>query len=110
MPTNNEEPRTRATVQPHTSKNGTHAVRNAIVHSESDRTRYAEGWRAGKPQEDPSKMKTWGFISARPSEFLIRIRRGEVISSGQGAACFKWPWDSVAIVPTTVQKLHFTAD
>ncbi|MBM4777662.1 MAG: hypothetical protein GQE15_08150 [Archangiaceae bacterium] len=55
-------------------------------------------------------MKRWGVISAKPSEFLIRMRGGEVISSGQGATVFKWPWDSVAIVPTTVQRLQFTAD
>ncbi|MBS1152787.1 MAG: band 7 family protein [Myxococcaceae bacterium] len=68
------------------------------------------GWRAGKPEEDPEKMKKWGYVSAKPSEFLVRMRGGKVISSGQGASCFKWPWDSVAIVPTTVQTLHFTAD
>lgn len=68
------------------------------------------GWRAGRPEEDPEKMKKWGFISARPSEFLIHMRRGQVIRSGQGASCFKWPWDSVAVVPTTVQRLQFVAD
>ncbi len=68
------------------------------------------GWRAGKPEEDPEKMKKWGYVSAKPSEFLVRMRGGTVVSSGQGASCFKWPWDSVAVVPTTVQTLHFTAD
>ncbi len=68
------------------------------------------GWRSGKPEEDPEKMKRWGYVSAKPSEFLVRMRGGKVVSSGQGAACFKWPWDSVAVVPTTVQTLHFTAD
>ena len=33
-----------------------------------------------------------------------------MVSSGQGASCFKWPWDSVAIVPTSIQRLQFTAD
>jgi flotillin len=72
--------------------------------------RSVEGWRAGKPEEDPEKMKRWGYVSAKPSEFLVRMRGGKVVSSGQGASCFKWPWDSVAVVPTTVQTLHFTAD
>ena len=37
-----------------------------------------EGWRAGKPEEDPEKMKRWGLITARPSEFLIHMRGGSV--------------------------------
>ena len=72
--------------------------------------RYSEGWRRGKPEEDPEKLKRWGWIAARPSEFLIRMRGGRVIASGQGATVFKWPWDSVAVIPTTVQRLQFTAD
>ncbi|MBE2249646.1 MAG: hypothetical protein IAE78_08855 [Myxococcus sp.] len=80
------------------------------VSSEVEPTRYAQGWRRGKPEEDPDKVKPWGVISARPSEFLIRMRGGSVVTSGQGATVFKWPWDSVAIVPTTVQRLQFTAD
>lgn len=73
-------------------------------------TRYHQGWRRGKPEEDPEKLKRWGWISAKPSEFLIRMRGGRVLSSGQGATIFKWPWDSVAIVPTSIQRLHFVAD
>lgn len=77
---------------------------------QGDGSRYAEGWRRGKPEEDPEKTKKWGWISAKPSEFLIRMRGGNVVSAGQGATVFKWPWDSMAIVPTTVQRLHFVAD
>ncbi|HEX5746962.1 MAG TPA: SPFH domain-containing protein [Archangium sp.] len=74
--------------------------------------RYSQaGWRAGKPEEDPEKMKKWGLVTARPSEFLIHMRRGRVRDvSGQGASCFKLPGDAVAIVPTSVQRLQFTAD
>lgn len=79
--------------------------------SDAQRLRYNDGWRAGKPAEDPEKTKKWGWISARPSEFLVHMRRGKLMpSSGQGASCFKWPGDSVAIVPTTIQKLRFSAD
>ena len=69
-------------------------------------------WRAGRPAEDPEKTKRWGFVTAKPSEFLVHVRRGQVrlASSGQGATCFKWPWDSVAVVPTSLQRLAFTAD
>ncbi|WP_437927613.1 SPFH domain-containing protein [Sorangium sp. So ce291] len=75
------------------------------------RGRYDQGWRAGKPAEDPEKLKRWGRISAKPSEYLIHMRRGQLRpTSGQGASCFKLPGDSVAVVPTTVQKLQFEAD
>ncbi|AEI68462.1 SPFH domain-containing protein [Corallococcus macrosporus] len=76
-----------------------------------EQPRYADGWRAGKPAEDPEKMKRWGLVTARPSEFLVHMRRGRVRDvSGQGASCFKLPGDSVAIVPTSIQRLQFTAD
>ncbi|MBE4748682.1 hypothetical protein G4177_10965 [Corallococcus sp. ZKHCc1 1396] len=89
------------------------AGRPALVRLEGgqDRSRYTDGWRAGKPAEDPDKVKGWGLITARPSEFLIHMRRGRVREvSGQGASCFKLPGDSVAIVPTSIQRLQFTAD
>ena len=74
--------------------------------------REEDGWRRGRPIEDPEKTKRWGFVTAKPSEYLIHMRRGKVRrrSTGQGASCFKWPWDSVAIIPTTINRLHFTAD
>lgn len=76
------------------------------------RPRQSTGWRDGKPVEDPDKLKRWGFVTARPSEYLIHVRRGRVRerTSGQGASCFKWPWDAVAVVPTSLQRLAFRAD
>ena len=87
-----------------------HAPVQLTSSMQSDGSRYIEGWRRGKPEEAPEKTKKWGWISAKPSEFLIRMRGGNVVSAGQGATVFKWPWDSMAIVPTTVQRLHFVAD
>ncbi|MCS6914204.1 MAG: SPFH domain-containing protein [Myxococcales bacterium] len=74
--------------------------------------RYTEGWRSGRPLEDPDKIKRWGFIVAKPSEYLVCIRGGRVDRrrSGQGARVFKWPWEAVAIVPTTLQRVEFRAD
>ena len=74
--------------------------------------RYEDGWRAGKPVEDPEKMKRWGFISANPSEYLIVLRGGKVDTrrSGQGVHFWKWPWESIAIVPTSLQQVSFEAD
>ncbi len=74
--------------------------------------RFHGGWRSGRPIEDPAKTKRWGFITAKPSEYLIHVRGGRIRrrSTGQGASCFKWPWDSVAVIPTTISRLQFTAD
>jgi len=74
--------------------------------------RYREGWRTGKPVEDPEKLKRWGWVGAKPSEYLVTTRNGVVdhARSGQGARVFKWPWHSIAIVPTTLQRIEFTAD
>ncbi|MBA3547064.1 MAG: hypothetical protein H0T76_11320, partial [Nannocystis sp.] len=57
-------------------------------------------------------MKRWGFITAKPSEYLIHMRRGKIRrrSTGQGASCFKMPWDSVAIIPTSINRVQFSAD
>lgn len=54
----------------------------------------------------------WGYVRAKPSEYLVHSRAGKVLeaSSGQGATCFKRPGDSVAVVPTSLQRLVFTAD
>jgi hypothetical protein len=52
----------------------------------------------------------WGRVAANANEFLIQMRRGKVVRSGQGLSCFKWPWDSVAVVPTSIAKRTFSAD
>ncbi|MBL9100203.1 MAG: hypothetical protein JNL82_04540 [Myxococcales bacterium] len=69
-------------------------------------------WRGNRPAEDPEKMKRWGFVTAKPSEYLIHMRHGKIRrrGTGQGASCFKWPWDSVAIIPTTINRVQFMAD
>src|SRR5262245_21462689 len=74
--------------------------------------RYEHGWRSGKPIEDPDKLKRWGYIGAKPSEYLVCTRDGAIDHerSGQGVRVFKWPRDSIAIVPTTLQRIDFVAD
>jgi regulator of protease activity HflC (stomatin/prohibitin superfamily) len=52
----------------------------------------------------------WGRVTAQANEFLIQMRDGKVVRAGQGLSCFKWPSDSVAIVPTSIEKLGFAAD
>ncbi|HMU38421.1 MAG TPA: hypothetical protein PKE31_05370 [Pseudomonadota bacterium] len=74
--------------------------------------RYEDGWRQGKPVEDPAKMKRWGFITAQPSEYLVVVRNGKMDtrSSGQGMRVWKWPWTAVATIPTSLQQIEFMAD
>jgi regulator of protease activity HflC (stomatin/prohibitin superfamily) len=62
--------------------------------------------------EDPSRKKSWGWISARPSEFLVVYRKGELREdlSGQGGRVWKRPSDTVAIVPTTLKEVIFQAN
>jgi len=90
-----------------------HALaRDSSVPSGGRRQREDDGWRTGKPMEDPEKLKRWGFVTAKPSEYLVHVRGGKLRprSSGQGATCFKWPHDAVAVVPTSLQRLQFRAD
>jgi flotillin len=53
-----------------------------------------------------------GYVGAKPSEYLVCTRKGAVDlgRSGQGMRIWKWPRDSVAIIPTTLQRIEFTAD
>jgi flotillin len=64
---------------------------------------------ASNTPEGRERRKRWGFVSALPSEYLIVYRRGQLREkvSGQGARCFKWPNDTVAIVPTTLKEVLF---
>ncbi len=74
--------------------------------------RYTDGWRAGKLIEDPDKTKRWGWVGARPSEYLVCTRRGQIDRrrSGHGARIWKWPWQAISIIPTTLQRIEFVAD
>ncbi len=52
----------------------------------------------------------WGRVTAEPHEYLIQIKNGRVKAHGQGISVFKWPSDSIAILPTSIAKLQFAAD
>lgn len=63
------------------------------------------------PDNDRARrIPRWGLVTARPHEFLVHVRRGEVVRGAQGGSCFKWPTDSVALVDTSLRRLQFTAD
>jgi regulator of protease activity HflC (stomatin/prohibitin superfamily) len=57
-----------------------------------------------------AQIPKWGRIEVQPHEFVIVMQGGRVTTSGQGLAVFKWPWESVAVVPTSIKKLSFRAD
>lgn len=61
---------------------------------------------------DNRMNKSWGYIAAYPHEYLIHFRRGKLNtkSSGQGAQCFKWPGDTVFVIPTSLKEIVFEAN
>lgn len=62
--------------------------------------------------DDKRLNKSWGTITAYPHEYLIHFRKGQFNkkSSGQGASCFKWPADTVFIIPTSLKEIVFQAN
>jgi hypothetical protein len=62
--------------------------------------------------DDGRLKKSWGYIVAYPHEYLIHFRNGKLSSqtSGQGARCFKWPSDTVFIIPTSLKEITFQAN
>ncbi len=56
------------------------------------------------------EIPNWGRVTAEPHEYLIQIKNGRVKAHGQGISVFKWPSDSIAILPTSIAKLQFHAD
>jgi regulator of protease activity HflC (stomatin/prohibitin superfamily) len=52
----------------------------------------------------------WGRVSAKPSEYLVKIRRGRIVQHGPGLSVFIWPWDTYTIIPTSIQQATFVAD
>jgi regulator of protease activity HflC (stomatin/prohibitin superfamily) len=61
---------------------------------------------------DKRLEKRWGYIAAYPHEYLIHFRKGQLNekNSGQGASCFKWPRDTVFIIPTSLKEIVFQAN
>ena len=62
--------------------------------------------------DDQRLNKKWGYITALPSEYLIHFKKGRLSekSSGQGAVCFKWPRDTIFIIPTSLKEIAFQAN
>jgi regulator of protease activity HflC (stomatin/prohibitin superfamily) len=62
--------------------------------------------------DDARLTKWWGTVTAYPHEYLIHFRRGQfnARNSGQGASCFKWPGDTVFVIPTSLKEIIFQAN
>lgn len=62
--------------------------------------------------DDHRIQKHFGYVSAYPHEYLIHFRAGQLSTktSGQGASCFKWPRDTVFIIPTSLKEIVFQAN
>lgn len=58
------------------------------------------------------RLQRFGFVTAKPSEYLIVFRRGRLLerACGQGARFFRLPGDEVAIIPTTFKEVRFQAN
>lgn len=54
--------------------------------------------------------RRWGRVSAKPSEYLIKLRRGKVVAQGAGLSVRLWPADTCTILPTSIQRTSFVAD
>ena len=52
----------------------------------------------------------WGRVSALPSEYLVKLRKGRVVKHGPGLSVFVWPGESVTVLPTTIQRTAFRID
>ncbi len=57
-----------------------------------------------------SEREGWGRVYARPSEYLIKLKRGKVVEHGPGLSAFIWPGQSYTVLPTAIQRTAFTAD
>ncbi len=47
-------------------------------------------------------MTRFGYVRPHPSDFVIRIRKGRIVSQGRGLSFFCFPWDQYCIVPSAV--------
>lgn len=62
--------------------------------------------------DDSRLKKSWGHITALPSEYLIHFCKGKLNekTSKQGGSCFKWIGDTVFIIPTSLKEIIFQAN
>jgi hypothetical protein len=61
---------------------------------------------------DAPPRASWGFVAARPSEYLVVYRKGRIVEAlcGQGGRFWKWPSDTYVVIPTTLKEVVFNAN
>ena len=52
----------------------------------------------------------WSFVTARPDEWLIRIRDGQLVKAGIGISLWRRPGDLIARFSSTVQRVGFKVE
>jgi len=57
-----------------------------------------------------ASSRRWGRVSAKPCEYLIKLRRGKVVAHGPGLSVRLWPSHTCTILPTSIQRTSFVAD
>ena len=55
-------------------------------------------------------MTRFGYVRPHPSDFVIRIRKGRIVSQERGLGFFGFLWDQYCIVPSAVSTISFSAD
>lgn len=67
---------------------------------------------SNSPENAADRLPRFGYVTAKPSEYLIVYRNGKLLSkaSGQGARFFRMPGDEVSVVPTTFKEVRFQAN
>jgi len=55
-------------------------------------------------------MKRFGYVRPRPSDFVLRIDKGQIVSQERGLSFFCFPWNQYCIIPSEVSTISFSAD
>lgn len=50
------------------------------------------------------------WVEAKPNEWMMIIRNGEVIKSSVGLCTWRYPGDQIVTFPSQLNKLHFSAE
>ena len=49
-------------------------------------------------------------VSSLPNEWMLIIRKGEMVRAGVGLSCFKGPFDQVAKFPSKINRVSFMSE
>lgn len=67
---------------------------------------------SNSPEQAADRLPRFGYVTAKPSEYLIVYRNGRLLEAacGQGMRFLRWPGDEVAVIPTTFKEVRFQAN